>query len=233
MGTISIGGVRSPADIIADGRHAEYTQYNVKRHATAYAACITVRPDPETQVLDVGDSDFTRQLRGHYRDVWTLGFLGPSSKHIVYDLNDSPIFGIDCDRQFDMITFNEVIEHLYTAPETVMTALARLLRPGGHMVLQTPNAAALNKRLLLLIGKNPFERLRVDHTNPGHLRELTKAELAEVARATGFDIVDHRCIEYAGVYGRSWRNFALPLLRAVAAIWPTFARSQQIVLRKR
>jgi SAM-dependent methyltransferase len=228
-----MSAVRSPADFIADARHAEYDRYNVKRYACAFAACMSVRPDPSTEVLDVGNSAFTRQLRAHYREVWTLGFPGPSEKHIVFNLNDTPFRPIETDRSFDLITFNEVIEHLHTAPETVMTALARLLRPGGHMVLQTPNAAALNKRLMLLIGKNPFERLRVDHTNPGHQRELTKAELAEIAHATGFDIVDHRCLEYCGVYGKSWRNLALPLLRAAAAVWPTFARSQQIVLRKR
>jgi SAM-dependent methyltransferase len=224
--------VRAPSDLIADSRHKEYDVYNIGRHVSALDACLSVRPNPDTNVLDIGLSDFTRQLRDRYQNVWTLGFPGPTDQHIVFNLNDAPVSTIDTREQFDLITFNEVIEHLHTAPETVLSTLYPLLKSGGHMVLQTPNAAALNKRLLLLFGRNPFERLRTDHTNPGHLRELTMAELAEVARATGFEIIDHRCIEYAGVYGKSWRNYALPMLRLAARLHPTFARSQQIILRK-
>jgi 2-polyprenyl-3-methyl-5-hydroxy-6-metoxy-1,4-benzoquinol methylase len=150
----------------------------------------------------------------------------------VFNLNDTPHSDIPAEGTFDLICFNEVLEHLYTAPETVIPALVRLLRPGGTMVIQTPNAAALNKRLMLLIGRNPYERIRTDLTNPGHLRELTKAELAEIVIACDLDILDHRCIEHTGVYGRSWRNVALPFLKAAAAIHPTFARSQQIIVRK-
>lgn len=232
MATLPISGIQAPSDRIAAARHAEYTSYNAGRHAAAFAACMSVRPDRTTRVLDVGLSDFTRRLRDHYADVWTLGFSGPTEKHVTFDLNDTPREEIPTEQRFDLICFNEVVEHLHTAPETVVAALGKLLRPGGHMILQTPNGAALNKRLLLLIGRNPFERIRVDWTNPGHLRELTKAELAGVMTACGFEIVDHRCLEYAGVYGRSWRNIALPMLRLAAAIHPTFARSQQIVVRK-
>ena len=224
--------VRAPSDLIADSRHKEYDAYNADRHASALDACLSVRPGPEADVLDIGKSAFTRQLQERYRNVWTLGFPDPSDKHIVFDLNDSSISAIESYERFDLITFNEVIEHLHTAPETVLSTLYPLLKSGGYMILQTPNAAALNKRLLMLIGRNPFERLRTDHTNPGHLRELTKAELAEVVTTTGFEIIDHRCIEYAGVYGKTWRNYALPALRVAARLYPTFARSQQIIIRK-
>lgn len=225
--------VQSPSDVLAIARGAEYTSYNEGRYASAFAACEAVAPDRATRVLDIGFSDFTRRLRDRYDDVWTLGFVGPTEKHIVYNLNDAPHHSAPTTERFDLICFNEVLEHLYTAPEQVLAVVAELLRPGGHLIIQTPNAAALNKRLVLLTGRNPFERVRTDLFNPGHFRELTKAELAEVSIGAGFDIVDHRCIEYAGVYGRSWRNLALPVLKAAVAIWPTFARSQQIVLRKR
>jgi hypothetical protein len=54
------------------------------------------------------------------------------------------------------IVFAEVIEHLFTAPELVLAYLHELLVPRGQLLLQTPNAASLRKRLKLALGRNPF-----------------------------------------------------------------------------
>ncbi|MDP9149663.1 MAG: hypothetical protein M3O36_06955 [Myxococcota bacterium] len=43
--------------------------------------------------------------------------------------------------------FAEVLEHLHTAPELVLAFLRRLLLPQGLLILQTPNAASLSKRI--------------------------------------------------------------------------------------
>jgi len=107
-----------------------------------------------------------------------------------FDLNDS-----QDQRQwrsdlgpYDLIVFAEVIEHLYTAPERVLRFLHSLLAPGGALILQTPNAAALRKRLKLLAGRNPYERIRPDRSNPGHFREYTVAELLGILGQTGFSV---------------------------------------------
>lgn len=42
------------------------------------------------------------------------------------------------DAAFDLITANMVFEHL-ESPGTVLTEAARLLRPGGHLLIHTPN----------------------------------------------------------------------------------------------
>jgi len=62
------------------------------------------------------------------------------------------------------------------------------LNNGGRVILQTPNAVALHKRLKMLIGKNPYERIRENNSNPGHFREYTKKEIMEYAKNTGFKI---------------------------------------------
>ena len=68
---------------------------------------------------------------------------------------------------YDVIVFAEVIEHLYTAPELVLPYLRELLVLGGVLLLQTPNAVSLRKRAKLLLGVNPFERIRTERDNPG------------------------------------------------------------------
>jgi len=130
------------------------------------------------------------------------------------------------------VVFAETIEHLTTAPELVLAGLADVLRPGGFLVCQTPNAAALHKRLKLLFGYNPYERIRVDPTNPGHFREYTRAELFEIGRIVGLEIVLHFYKDYFGCEGSSLRQTAALALRLMSRIVPSFARGQTIVYRR-
>jgi hypothetical protein len=81
-----------------------------------------------------------------------------------------------------------VIEHLYTAPELVLAFVKRLLKPGGFLVVQTPNAVALEKRVVMLRGANPFEMIRPSRDNPGHFREYTIHELRALAARVGLEV---------------------------------------------
>src|SRR4051812_26265154 len=89
---------------------------------------------------------------------------------------------------YDIIVFAEVLEHLYTAPELVLSYLRELLVPGGFLLLQTPNAVAFRKRVKMVLGVNPFERIRTERDNPGHFREYTASELRELLLGAGFSI---------------------------------------------
>lgn len=209
-----------------------YLDYHARRFAFLLDAVATVAR-PDSAILDIGRSPFTAMLEQRYADVSTLGFGPDADNHIVYDLNNAATGRIATERQYDVIVFAEVIEHLYTAPETVLARLGEILAPGGVIIVQTPNAVDLIKRIKLLVGRNPYERIRTDTTNPGHFREYTKAELFEVARAAGYEVLSHSFAEYFGSYQRGWRGaIGLPFLRAVAALWPPLARGQTVILRR-
>ena len=79
--------------------------------------------------------------------------------------------------RYDLVVFAEVIEHLHTSPVHTLAFVRGLLADAGVLILQTPNAASLPKRLKLLAGRNPYELIRADGGNPGHFREYTLAEL--------------------------------------------------------
>jgi SAM-dependent methyltransferase len=127
--------------------------------------------------------------------VDSLGFNSEShtdtGRHYHYDLNaaqsrsqwrtDLPTY--------DVVILAEVLEHLYTSPTHVLSFLHTLVKPDGVLIIQTPNAVSLTKRIKLLIGMHPYERIREDNTNPGHFREYSGAELRAYATATGFDVV--------------------------------------------
>jgi hypothetical protein len=108
------------------------------------------------------------------------------------DLNDVAVAPDPCptlSRDFDLIVLMEVIEHLYTPPEVVLAYLGSHLATDGVMLVTTPNAAWLKNRIKLACGKNPFEALRSDRKNMGHVREYTKKELEVALVKAGLQVV--------------------------------------------
>ncbi len=51
---------------------------------------------------------------------------------------------------FDYVVFMEVIEHLYN-PQHVISEIMRVLRPGGRLILSTPNILNISSRFRFLI----------------------------------------------------------------------------------
>jgi SAM-dependent methyltransferase len=168
-------------------------------HAPRYAFLLEVLARevrmPRPRLLDIGRSELTAMIAGRLdAPVDSLGLEPdatlPSGRHHRFDLNDAQHrerWRTDLG-SYDAIVFAEVLEHLHTAPELVLAYLRSLLAPHGLLFVQTPNAAALWKRLRLLGGRNPYERIRVDPTNPGHFREYTARELEAIVAGAGFGV---------------------------------------------
>lgn len=65
------------------------------------------------------------------------------------------------DGSFEVALFCEVIEHLLTDPVAALSELGRVLRPGGLLVVTTPNAARLENVARLVAGVTCTTRTRV------------------------------------------------------------------------
>ncbi len=148
------------------------------------------------RVLEVGPSPLLPLLAAAFGCV--VDSLGlepeadrPRGHHFHFDLNScstaSEPSGL---ARYDLVVFAEVIEHLHTSPLHTLSFVRGLLAEGGTLILQTPNAASLPKRLKLLAGRNPYERIRPDAGNPGHFREYTLSELEDYARLTCLEVVE-------------------------------------------
>jgi hypothetical protein len=147
------------------------------------------------RALDIGPSELTTLIREKFdMPVDTIGFgadqIENDGRHFQFDLNaaqeeDQWRRGLPC---YDFVIMAEVIEHLHTAPEIVLAFVKSLMSTGSTLILQTPNAASLTKRIKLLLGKNPYERIRLDTSDPGHFREYTLKELRGLLTDAGFEI---------------------------------------------
>ncbi len=212
-----------------------YDDYHGARFRYLLELARTCVPSPDAAVLDIGRSTLSTMLCNAYADVTTLGFpLAPDDRwgdipHVVYNLNDAQARApIPTDRTFDLIVMAEVIEHIHTAPELVLLMLQTVLKESGVLICQTPNAAALHKRVKALAGANPYEALRLNPTNPGHFREYTRGELIALGDKVGLTTVRH---EFRNYFTGGGNAVSQALFRAACWAVPGFRRGQTVVYR--
>jgi 2-polyprenyl-3-methyl-5-hydroxy-6-metoxy-1,4-benzoquinol methylase len=90
--------------------------------------------------------------------------------------------------QYDVVYFSEVIEHLLDGG-AVLKKLAGVIKPGGHLILTTPNLAYLGNRLRLLFGRD-LDTLTMDRGDVGnqHIRVFTARLLKRLCANAGLEV---------------------------------------------
>jgi SAM-dependent methyltransferase len=133
----------------------------------------------------------------------------------------------------DVVIMSELIEHLVD-PDGAVAEVRRVLRPGGSLLLSTPNLAAWYNRGLLAAGIQPvFSEVsltgvfgRPGRVVAGHLRLFTRRALTEFLAASGF-----RCVTVAGARYHDVPRPLGPLDRAFCR-WPSAASILLVHARK-
>jgi 2-polyprenyl-3-methyl-5-hydroxy-6-metoxy-1,4-benzoquinol methylase len=79
---------------------------------------------------------------------------------------------------FDVIFLGDVIEHVFDT-DMLLQNCYDIIKPGGLLLLTTPNVASLGRRMMLLFGISPYLEYSPNHpTNNlpsvGHIRYYTK-----------------------------------------------------------
>jgi SAM-dependent methyltransferase len=78
------------------------------------------------------------------------------------------------DASFDVVIANQVLEHLKNV-WLPMSEMARVLKPGGHMIFSVPNLASLHNRVMLAFGWQPSSI----RTFGPHVRSFTYRQARE------------------------------------------------------
>ncbi|MGY0486722.1 class I SAM-dependent methyltransferase [Streptomyces sp. WG-D5] len=185
------------------------------RQARVLAAALA--HTPHATVLDVGCGDGTaaattaRLLPDRHRLVgvdWSQDALHRAARRLPHVVRGELTgHGLPfASGSADAVLLSEVIEHLVD-PDAALDEIRRVLRPGGHLMLSTPNLAAWYNRALLLAGVQPVfseVSLRGIHGRPGtevvgHLRLYTPRALREFVTASGFGVVGLTGAPFHGV----------------------------------
>jgi 2-polyprenyl-6-hydroxyphenyl methylase/3-demethylubiquinone-9 3-methyltransferase len=95
--------------------------------------------------------------------------------------------------RYDLVTCLEMLEHV-PDPGAIVNALARLARPGGHVVCSTINRNA-KSFALAIVGAEYLMRLLPKGTHR-YARLIRPSELSRWARAAGLELADLAGLEY-------------------------------------
>jgi hypothetical protein len=227
-------------ELDADGQH--YWRENRRRivAAVAGAAGLLAGSQPRAEpprVLDVAPALELPLLARACPEakLSTLGWAdhryrpAEAGAHHPLDLNDT----VTPDRcptpePQDLVLLLEVIEHVHVSPLHVFHYLHGWVRPGGHLLVSTPNAAWLRHRWRLLCGRNPYELIREDARNPGHFRELTRPELCDYLERAGFRVTAVRIDNLYEFGSASGRRFT----RLSSLLPPSFRHDMLVVAQR-
>jgi SAM-dependent methyltransferase len=115
----------------------------------------------------------------------------------------------------DAFTSFDVLEHLNRSPKAVLHEMWKGLRPGGLLLIGTPNCANLRKRISALSGRAKWSSMQDWYERPvfrGHVREPDVDDLRYLARDLG--------LPRATVIGRNWMGVQSPrpLVRAATRL---------------
>jgi 2-polyprenyl-3-methyl-5-hydroxy-6-metoxy-1,4-benzoquinol methylase len=141
------------------------------------ADMITVKTDSVVDGVDISANNIrkARNLRNKY----------------VFDLNEQhwPI-----KESYDYVIATDVIEHLLDI-DNFMTNVRLILKDNGYLILTTPNAGSLGRRIFLLIGRNPFFEIskhkEVNCNNAevvGHIKYFIPQTIRSLMRFYDFEI---------------------------------------------
>src|SRR5579862_159616 len=98
------------------------------------------------------------------------------------------------DGHFSTVLCCELIEHLTEDPMHMMSEINRVVKPGGHLVLTTPNIASLRGIAAVLVGFHPgiftaYIRPRTDgEVEARHNREYAPVEIQRLLENSGFTV---------------------------------------------
>lgn len=100
------------------------------------------------------------------------------------------------DASFDTVLCCELLEHLFSDPMHMMSEINRILKPGGHLVLTTPNVGSLRSIAAILLGYHPsffpaYIRPRKEDEEPEarHNREYVPMEIQHLLTNSGFETI--------------------------------------------
>jgi len=211
-------------------RYLVQAKYEGLRNYEAVLSLLHCVPHSES-LLDVGCADGNKTMR--YAKELTV------CKDLVYGIEQQPhyvelakhhlhVVQVDLERdrfpfkdeELGVIVCNQVLEHLKNI-FLPLQEMARILKTGGYLIIGIPNLAAIQNRLLLLVGRQPMCNVIVGP----HVRCFTTKDFATfLKRNEDFELV--------AVTGATLYPFPYPIVKYGAPYFPGLSSYAFYLLKK-
>jgi 2-polyprenyl-3-methyl-5-hydroxy-6-metoxy-1,4-benzoquinol methylase len=135
-------------------------------------------------------------------DAYAAHYAAAGLKAHAIDLTTRPTLASVVGTNFDLALSLEVVEHLPIPPSEHLAPIVEVLRPGGALLLSTPNAGNLRSALKTLLHRPtlpPAEQAFavVGHENEGvHRREYMRSEIVEAFERCGLTVTGTGWVSY-------------------------------------
>jgi len=141
---------------------------------------------------------------------------------------------VPVDQPYDMAVMAEVIEHIPTPPHIVFANLKKALRPGGQLLVTTPNLYRFRNLTRMVTGRRIFDRfvLPAQDRPIGHFLEYAQEHLEWQVREAGLEIAESS-LEQLSWGGSSFSaRVARKLLAPLLKVHPLWRDNIVIVARR-
>jgi glycosyltransferase involved in cell wall biosynthesis/SAM-dependent methyltransferase len=206
--------IKVEPEYIASWSPTEASKTYLQTHLTRLEKTLAITPPggPNDRILEMGAYlQITPALQeklgyGEVRGCY-YGPAGKSEQRATTSSNGTTfycnvdLFDAEKDRfpydgqHFTTVLCCELLEHLTADPMAMMAEINRVLKPGGHLVLTTPNVASLRAISAILDGYHPgFFPAYISPPSDGvepearHNREYAPREIAVLLQDSGFEV---------------------------------------------
>ncbi|MBI3950635.1 MAG: methyltransferase domain-containing protein, partial [Acidobacteria bacterium] len=104
------------------------------------------------------------------------------------------VFALSLNNRFDVVLAAEIIEHV-AHPDDFLRMIAPLVKPGGHVVMTTPNGEYIRNRLPKFsecADPAQFENVQFKPNADGHIFLLHRDEIDALAQQAGLSVLEVR-----------------------------------------
>ncbi|MBW1989554.1 MAG: class I SAM-dependent methyltransferase [Deltaproteobacteria bacterium] len=175
--------------------HEQFMNYRNALNYYCAKTCVEEAKGPAVLDMACGNGNMLEQFTAHFDRVVAADASGfqlnlARKRNLPVELHESLMEDLDLGEKFDSVFILKALEHVQD-PLVALKNGVRHMKDDGVMLVQVPNAEAINRKLALLMGTlTHLEELSpFDIHSAGHRRYYTMDTLKKDVEAAGLEVI--------------------------------------------